>query len=297
MTNISIGVVMTCFNRREYTLKCLRHLYQQTALQQGVELSIFMTDDGSKDGTADAVAKEFPDTTILHGNGSLFWNGGMNMAYGEALKHNLDYYLWMNDDTFLFDDALERLLATHRDRTEKGMEKAIVLGGCLDPRTRKFSYGGFQRVSRWTLKMIDVQPGEEPRQCTSNTGNCVLIPKSVAAVVGNIEPFYTHRWGDPDYGLRAGKKGCTVWLAPGFVAECEANPTAERWTDTSLSLKERIKDFHSLKGYIKKDWFFYVKRHGGPLWFLLWIKPYFDMYTSAFKGWLTGQKSVATQPQ
>lgn len=296
MTNVSIGVVMTCFNRREYTLKCLRLLYEQTALQQGVSLSIFLTDDGSKDGTSEAVAKEFPDTTILKGNGSLFWNGGMNKAYGEALKHDLDYYLWMNDDTFLFEDALERLLATHKDRSEKGMEKSIILGGCLDPRNGKFSYGGFQRVSKWTLKMIDVVPGDEPKECTSNTGNCVLIPRSVAALVGNIEPFYTHRWGDPDYGLRAGKKGCKIWLAPGFVAECEANPTAERWRDTSLSFKDRLKDFHSVKGYIKKDWFFYVRRHGGALWFLLWIKPYVDMVLSTFKGSNSGPSAIA-QPE
>ncbi len=284
---------MTCFNRREYTLKCLRHLYQQTALQEGVKLRIFLTDDGSKDGTAEAVAKAFPDTKILHGSGSLFWNGGMHLAFGEALKHDLDYYLWMNDDTFLFDDALARLLATHRDRAERGMPDSIILGGCLDPRTGEFSYGGFQRVSRWTLKMIDVVPGEEPKECTSNTGNCVLIPRSVAAKVGNIEPYYTHRWGDPDYGLRAGKKGCKIWLAPGFVAACETNPTAERWRDTSLSFKDRIKDFHSVKGYIKKDWFFYVRRHGGLLWFLLWMKPYFDMVTSSLKGKTSVAEPVA----
>ncbi len=293
MTNTSIGVVMTCFNRREYTLKCLRHLYQQTALQSDVSLSVFMTDDGSSDGTSEAVAKEFPDTTIMKGDGSLFWNGGMNLAFGEALKHNLDYYLWMNDDTFLFDDALETLLTTHRDRTEKGMPDSMILGGCLDPRTGKFSYGGFQRVSKWTLKMIDVVPGEAPKECTTNTGNCVLIPKSVSDKVGNIEPFYTHRWGDPDYGLRARKKGCSVWLAPGFVAECEMNPTAERWRDLSLTLKERIADFHSVKGYIKKDWFFYTRRHGGLLWFLLWLKPYFDMVTSSMKKTFTGGNTLS----
>ena len=292
MTKVSIGVVMTCFNRREYTLRCLRHLYRQTAIAEGVELSIFLTDDGSKDGTADAVAREFPDATILRGSGSLFWNGGMNMAYGEALKHDMDYFLWMNDDTFLFDDGLARLLATHRALSEQGKPNSMVLGGCMDPRTGKFSYGGFRRVSKWTLKMVDVQPGTEPRECTTNTGNCVLIPRSVARKVGNIEPFYTHRWGDPDYGLRARKAGCEVWLAPNYIAECEMNPTAERWRDTSLSLKARLKDFHSVKGYVKKDWFFYVKRHGGLLWMLLWLKPYFDMVTSAAKVSLGGKRAV-----
>lgn len=283
---------MTCYNRREKTLHCLEKVYAQQGLGEEFDLQVFMVDDGSSDGTADAVASRFPEVNIYHGNGSLFWNGGMNLAYGKALEQNLDYYLWLNDDTFLYEDAITRLMETHDWTTVNGKPNSIILGGTCDPRTGEFSYGGFKRVSVWTLKMIPVAPGEEPRECTTNTGNCVLIPKSVADKVGNIEPFYTHRWGDPDYGLRARKKGCSVWVAAGYIGECEDNPTAERWTDQTLSLGERIKDFHSIKGYIKKDWFFYVRRHGGVLWFLLWIKPYVDMVVTSLKYRISGGKTT-----
>jgi GT2 family glycosyltransferase len=294
MAKKTLGVIMTCFNRREMTLRCLEHLYDQDALGENLALEVHMTDDGSKDGTSEAVQTAFPEVNIYQGDGSLFWNGGMNLAFGQALSRDLDYYLWINDDTFLYPDALRRLLATHEQFAEAGKPDSMVLGGTLDPRDGQFSYGGFKRVSRWTLKMIPVEPGDTPRECTTNTGNCVLIPREVAAKVGNIEPFYTHRWGDPDYGLRARKAGCDVWIAPGYVGECEANPTAERWTDVTLPFSERIKDFHSVKGYIKKDWFFYVRRHGGLLWFLLWLKPYFDMVTSSLKHKLSGKKTIAT---
>ncbi|MEZ4774406.1 MAG: glycosyltransferase family 2 protein [Bacteroidia bacterium] len=286
----TLGVVMTCYNRRDKTLTCLENVYAQEGLGEIFDLEVFMTDDGSTDGTADAVRNRFPEVHVLEGNGSLFWNGGMNLAYGEALKHNLDFYLWLNDDTFLYADAIRRLLETDTWLTVQGHPTSMVLGGTADPRTGEFSYGGFKRVSLWTLKMLPVAPGDEPRECTTNTGNCVLIPRSVAEKVGNIEPYYTHRWGDPDYGLRARKKGCTVWLAAGYIGTCESNPTAERWTDRTLPLKERLRDFHSVKGYIKKDWFFYVRRHGGLLWLLLWIKPYVDMLVTSFTFRISGGK-------
>ena len=236
---VTIGVVMTCYNRRELTLQCLDNLSKQDVLAGNVDLRVFMTDDGSSDGTSEAVAEAYPDVTILKGDGSLFWNGGMHLAYGEALKHNLDYYLWLNDDTFLYKDAISRLMETHKEMTQKGMEDSIILGGTIDPNTRAFSYGGFKRLSKLTLKMVHVKPGKEPKECHSNTGNCVLIPKAVYEKVGNIEPFYTHRWGDPDYGLRTRKKGGYIWLAPGYIGECEMNPTAERWTDRYSAIQRK----------------------------------------------------------
>ncbi|MEM6801859.1 MAG: glycosyltransferase family 2 protein [Bacteroidota bacterium] len=294
--SMRIGAVLTCYNRREKTLVCLEKLYQQSAVKSGrVSVEVFLTDDGSTDGTSEAVKEAFPGVHVFQGTGSLYWNGGMNLAFGKALQQNMDYYLWLNDDTFLYEDAIDKLLDTHEDMSKRSEPNSIILGGTVDPNTKEFSYGGFKRLSRWTLKMEAVIPGDHPKRCTSNTGNCVLIPKSVSDKVGNIEPFYTHRWGDPDYGLRAGKLGCSIWLAPGYVAECESNPTAERWASPSLSFAERIKDFHSIKGYIKKDWYFFVKRHGGILWFALWMKPYFDMVMLSMKDMFRGSKKIQAQ--
>jgi GT2 family glycosyltransferase len=69
-------------------------------------------DDGSTDDTATAVSQRFPQVKILQGTGSLFWNGGMRIAFAQALQHDYDYYLWLNDDTVLYPNALETLLTT-----------------------------------------------------------------------------------------------------------------------------------------------------------------------------------------
>ncbi len=286
-----IAVVMTVFNRREKTLQCLQRVAEQTALQDRFQYEVFLMDDGSKDGTSAAVAKEFPEVQLFHGDGSNYWNGGMNIVFGEALKGDFDFYLWLNDDTFIYPDALDRLLDSWEERNAQGHPDSIMVGSVQDPETGKFSYGGFERLSKYTLKLNRVAPTDTLQECATMNGNCVLIPKAITEKIGNIEPFYTHRWGDPDYGLRAGMAGGTVWIIPGFVGTCESNPLAEAWTANNLSIKERIKDFHSVKGYRKEDWFFYVKRHGGPLWVLLWLKPYVDILTSSLTYKITGKKN------
>lgn len=296
--SVRIGAALTCYNRKDKTLKCLEHLYQQDAIKSGrVSLEVYLTDDGSTDGTSEAIKDSFPGVHILKGTGSLYWNGGMHKAFGKALMQNFEYCLWLNDDTFLYPDALDKMLDTHEEMKSRVLPDSIILGATVDPITKEFSYGGFRRMSKLTLKMEVVKPSDKPEECTSNTGNCVLIPRSVSDKIGNIEPFYTHRWGDPDYGLRAKGTNCSIWLAPGYVAECEANETAERWASPGLSFKERIEDFHSIKGYIKKDWYFYVKRHGGPLWFALWMKPYVDMALLSIKAMFSGSKKIQAQAQ
>ena len=52
---MNIAVLMTCYNRREKTLACLDALQKTSASSGDIQLSIYLTDDGCSDGTADAV--------------------------------------------------------------------------------------------------------------------------------------------------------------------------------------------------------------------------------------------------
>ena len=84
-----IAVLITCFNRRETTLRCLRALYEQE-LPAGAMLRVVLTDDGSSDGTGDAVRTEFPGVVVLQGDGNQYWVGGTmdgvgGRATGEVL--------------------------------------------------------------------------------------------------------------------------------------------------------------------------------------------------------------------
>ena len=79
-----------------------------------------MLDDASTDGTSEAIAEQFPEITVLHGDGKQYWNGGMRRAFGAAIAQDYDYYLWMNDDTCLDDGALALLLDAERFVRERG---------------------------------------------------------------------------------------------------------------------------------------------------------------------------------
>ncbi|MCK5662791.1 MAG: glycosyltransferase family 2 protein, partial [Thiotrichaceae bacterium] len=261
-------------NRFGITLACLDSLFAQNNLDS-IKLSVFLVDDNSADGTADAVHERYPQVHIIMGDGNLFWNRGMHRSFEEALKTGFDFYLWLNDDTTLHSEALEVLLKTHQELVEDGIPASIVIASTKDPVTGEFTYGGYRQSSNFNPLSLRLTPAaDKPIYCDTFCGNVVLIPRRVAGVVGNIDPVFKHRWGDVDYGLRAKSIGCQCWIVPGYHAECAANPNADRWRDKKLPIKDKLKDIRSIKGLAKNDWKIYVRRHGGLLWPLMWVRPY-----------------------
>ncbi|MBD6619993.1 glycosyltransferase family 2 protein [Komarekiella sp. 'clone 1'] len=265
-----LAVIMTCYNRRDTTLACLCALYQQTK-----PFDIYLTDDGSSDGTSDAIKSSYPQVQVLKGDGNLFWVGGMRLAFAEALKKNYDYYLWLNDDTIIESNALSKLLATHHYLTEHNNPNSIIVGSTQDAVTGKPTYGGAVRSKHWYSNKYEfVQPSQELQECDTMYGNCILIPRSVAERVGNLDPAFIHNLGDLDYGLRARKLGCSIWIAPGYVGTCSKNSVRGSWVDANLPINERLKRAFDIKSFPIKAWTVFTMRHSGSFWFLYWFLPY-----------------------
>jgi GT2 family glycosyltransferase len=246
-------------------------------------VDVYLVDDGSTDGTTAAVTESYPQVKILQGDGSLFWNGGTRKAFAEAINHDYDYYLWLNNDTFLYPNALSNLLETYRSLLKRGERRAIIAGSTCDPKTKTLTYGGVVRRSRWRpLKFDLVEPGEQVKHCDTMNGNCVLIPREVVQVVGNLELAFTHYAGDWDYGLRAGKQGCTVWIAPGYVGTCSQNYQPGSEADLPVNLGDGLKKIGQPKGLPVREqvlhpigeWKVFAQRHGGLLWPIYWLIPY-----------------------
>lgn len=269
----TIAVLLACFNRREKTLACLRELYAQK-LPEGASISVFLVDDGCTDGTGDAVRKAFPDVAVLQGTGTLFWVRGMRLAFGEALKQGFDYYLWLNDDTYLYPGAIRKLFSTNAALAPEEIDRAIIAGSTCDPVTGEQTYGGLVRANSWhPIKFRRVPPGDVAKHCETQEGNCVLIPAAVARGVGNMGSEFWHTLADIDYGLRAGRLGFSVWITPGYIGTCvDDHPPRSQYR--RLSLRDRWNKIVGPTGHPPRSWAAYCKRHAGPLWFFFFCRPY-----------------------
>lgn len=254
---VQIAVLMACHNRREKTLFCLGKLFSQNGVDTDYNICVYLVDDGSSDGTSQAVQKAFPMINVIAGDGNLYWNRGMHAAWKQAEKAEYDYFLWLNDDTYLFQETLHELLEcatlTHN--------QAIICGNtCSKTNYDRITYGGIH-VKQGLLK-----PNGKIQKCDYFQGNCVLIPQAVYKKVGKLDPFFHHAIGDLDYGLRAKSQKIDAYIAPKIAGTCEIHETLPKWCLNTIPFIERLKNLYSPLGNSHPYYYLtFVYRHYGLL--------------------------------
>lgn len=256
---MKITIILTCHNRKEKTLQCMHGLVQGNPAHA---LSFIVADDGSTDGTCEAITQSNYNAIILHGDGSLFWAGGMRMGIGHFLASagDADYVMLVNDDV-VFDAGVVDSLITR----SVANDNAVVAGATRDEQGN-FTYGGMRLTTKaehgW---YAPVHPSQEVVDCDMFNCNCVLIPVSTILKAGNFDPVYRHALADFDYGLHLKRLGYRLISSAGYVGVCGNNSTKDTWRDASLPRAKRIRLKESVKGSPYRQWFHFMHKNFG-LW-------------------------------
>lgn len=269
-----LAVLITCHNRRETTLRALHQIAAQAPV---FDVRVFVHDDASTDGTVAAIEASFPDTVIVHGKGDAFWNGGLYHAWLAARQHGADFYLWLNDDVSLDEDAFARLSNTVIAlRQTRPRDDFILVGATRDAQDR-VSYGGMRRASTpLRFYLAPVLPSDHLQAIDAFNGNIVLVPGAVVDKIGLNDPAYFHNWGDLDYGLRARKAGIQPMLMPGTLGICADNDAKRQlgYGSPHLSLAQQWKKVNTHHGLPYASWWRLTRRHSGIWWPFHFLLPY-----------------------
>ena len=231
-----IAVVTPVHNRREITLQCLRSLSRIDS--EGLDVSVYIVDDGSTDGTAEAIASEFHGVNIVSGDGNLWFTEGTNVGVREAMKTSPDYVLMMNDDQVFDPGFLQSMV-----RTAEAFPRSVV-GALLllwDTPHRIFqvdphwnaSWGGWRHWYHQTVWTIP----EEPWEVGLIVGNCVLVPAAAIKEHGLMRSDRYPNFGDAEYTPRLKRHGWRLMIDPGARVFCQPNNIPAKVTRMSLRQK------------------------------------------------------------
>jgi GT2 family glycosyltransferase len=218
-----VALVAPVFNRRETTLRSLRSLSKVRT--NGLEDRIFIVDDGSTDGTADAIRSLFPEVELIEGNGSLHYAAGTNRGIERALEWQPDFIVTMNDDAVFHDRFLEKLVSAAVEHPRSIVGALLLL---WDQPHKVFQVG-----LRWNtlkggwqipedLSVFTVAQRVFEVECI--VGNCVLFPTEAIREVGLMdETRFPSGWGDAQWLSKMRKAGWRLLIEPNSLVWCEPN--------------------------------------------------------------------------
>lgn len=250
-----IAILLTVHNRKEKTLACLDSVERTlTAANHSPQVSVYLTDDGSTDGTADAVrlrSYSFP-VHILKADGSLFWNGGMINSWKAAIaaKETFDGYQWLNNDTTILPGFWAELRAADTYSTKTYGKGGIYVGSTYGQKQRHFTYGGFNFTNPITLRDEFVIPNGTFQTCECAHGNLTYVSQDVVDEMGIFSGEYIHSGGDHDYTYRAFKHGFPLFVLPSYAGICENDHPQDGYADfMNMPLCKRLEYLNSPLGF------------------------------------------------
>lgn len=226
MNPLRIAVLVTCHNRREVTLASISRLLSAGRATPEVSLRIFVVDDGSSDGTAEALsALSASDLNIIEGTGRLFWAGGMRAAFQGAQAFGpFDAYLLFNDDVRINEDSFREAVSEY---CELNLKQPSALAASTVGERGEVTYSAFRRLSWNPLKLARVYPTGTLERCDTFNGNFVLVPARAFEELGGLDPTYIHAYADLDLGFELQRLGVPSFLASRPIGQCDANPPSE----------------------------------------------------------------------
>ena len=200
----SVYILIPVHNRRLTTLACLENLKQTGDLQR---YYVVVIDDGSTDGTGDAIRTFYPEVIVLVGDGNLWWTGAISLGMQYVNHQGAKFFVWLNDDCQLAPETLTKLIGFCQENPE-----AIV--GCQGTETlesTKIAFGGKRKT--WQGYRFIHAPKNQLVPCDLLSGNVVCIPRNVIKKIGYPDPkLVPHYGGDSLFLIRAQKAGFQLFV-------------------------------------------------------------------------------------
>jgi GT2 family glycosyltransferase len=210
--------VVLNWNGRADTLRCLQSLRE--VAHPG--LGVVCVDNGSNDGSQQAIRERFPEITLIEAGANLGYSGGNNLGIRHALEHGARWVALVNNDATVGGDFIEGFELAAQTRTQAGILAGKVY---FADRPETIWFAG-QRVGE--LLGYSGRPRGYGRPDGRRYGAVVTTGRAVGALmaisrealdaVGLLDEELFAYVEDVDWALRVRSAGFEVVFAPGARA-------------------------------------------------------------------------------
>ena len=211
---LHVAVVVLCWNGYSDTRACLESLDHA----EWDRLTTIVVDNGSTDGTSEAVLGRFPEVLLLRSEENLGFAEGNNVGLRAALAAGAEYVLILNNDTVVDRDLIAALVEEGERRPDAGALCPMIY--YTDPPDRIW-YAG----ARFDPRRIhngphtgygdrDVGQYGTTREIGRATGAAMLVRRRVLEDVGYLDARLFLQVEDVEWSLRMRAAGYRILFVP-----------------------------------------------------------------------------------
>ncbi len=224
MSPPSVACIVLSYQGKALVLQTLESLYQLDY----PNFRVIVVDNGSSDGTYEAVASAWPQVTLLRIEQNRGISVGLNLGITHALAAGDDYLLLLNNDIEVRADMLRELVAVAESDPSIGAvgPKAYY----YSDRNRLWSAGGmlhFRQSITDERGNLEIDQGQFDRtqEVDYVNGCAMLVPRRAQLDVGLWDGTFLVSVEDADWCMRAKKKGWRCFYAHRAVLWHMVSPT------------------------------------------------------------------------
>jgi hypothetical protein len=246
-------------------------------------VAVVCVDQASEDGSAELIAREFPEVRLLRSPTNTGFTGGVNVGATHCLAAGLDAVLLLNPDTVLEPETLERLVAAAERHPAAILAPEIRL---FDAPQVLGTYVG--AVCWWsgrvTIPQLVSRDGRGVEQrVTTASACCLLIPAPTLRHVGLLDESFFLYFEDADFLERATAAGYEIWYVPAAVL-LHKESSATGGPRSPLAMYYYIRNRH-----------YFVRKHRGdrPVYLLFLGYTFLDVFARLVRHLVTARPSLA----
>jgi N-acetylglucosaminyl-diphospho-decaprenol L-rhamnosyltransferase len=218
---LDLAVVVVNTNAGKDVLRCIGSVHESAG---EVAFRVVVSDNGSTDGSVEAIESAFPDALVIRNARNLGFPAAANRGMAATRS---EFVLLINPDADVSAGTLEGFLKVARDHPRAGAIGALTrnVDGSIYPSARRIPspwlglahtiLAPFWPSNPWTgrYRMVDWDRRTE-REVDWVSGSSVLLRRAALDEVGLFDEAYFMYVEDMDLCTRMRKAGWEVWFSP-----------------------------------------------------------------------------------
>ncbi len=234
-----VYIVTSTRNRKELTIKYINCLLGQTYK----DIEIIIVDDGSIDGTKEAIESLNKNIHIIVGDGNLWWTGAtrLGVQYAKNKAKKGDYILIQNDDTY-FNEAFISDLVSLSEKYNR-----MIIGSTVkEYDSKKIVYNSCKLINNGYRPVVLENVKNEIIDTDTISGRGVIVPIEVFNSIDNYSKLLPHYGADYEFILRAKRKGFKIGMSRDIVTYSTKSNSLGLSGTIKAKKKNSFKDFIDL---------------------------------------------------